>query len=405
MIVKSLNSKLYFFVCLLICYLFVSNMVGVYSTFLPFHDLLHFIIFVLSCLLLINQLKTVHFRNKYFVNLLLLFGILILLTSTYFYFFQLDDVSFYSARQLIDSILWILLFLNSYFFAYQKGENSIKYYRYLLFLLPIFLILYIYIKDFSDNRGIPEISSVYYLLFLLPFLFTEKKKIFQIIGLSIIFAAILLSVKRTGIIALVVFLVIYYYIGNRQKQKSTRDIVRNILLALVVISLIGIGLYWIIQNYDVDIIIKLQNISEDGGSGRTEIWGEVLSMIVHSNPIALLFGHGFNSVYYNSTIGLSAHNDFLEVIYDYGILGFFMYLKLWLYLFKNGRKLYKRKSIYAPAFIASLGMTFFFSLTSHLIIYPTYFWFLCLFWGYILGIIDNKESDDNGKIKRNYSSI
>lgn len=405
MIVKSLNSKLDFLVCLLICYLFISNMVGVYSTYLPFHDLLYFIIFVLSCFLLINQLKTVHFRNKYFVNLLLLFGILILLTSAYFYFFRLDDISFYSVRQLIDSVLWILFLLNSYLFAYQKGESSIKCLRYLLLLLPIFLVLYIQIKSFSDNRGIPEISSVYYLLFLLPFLFLEKKKIYKIIGFFIIFIAILLSVKRTGIIALVIFLIIYYYINNKQKQKSTRDIIKNVLLTSVVVAIIGAGLYWIIQNYDIDIIIKLQNMSEDGGSGRTEVWGEVISMIIHSNPIALLFGHGFNSVYYDSVIGLSAHSDFLEVIYDYGILGFLMYMKLWFYLFTNGIKLYKRKSAYAPVFLASLGMAFFFSLTSHLIIYPTYFLFLCLFWGSVLGIIYNDRRGNNDKIKCDYSSI
>ena len=153
--------------------------------------------------------------------------------------------------------------------------------------------------------------------------------------------------------------------------------------------------YFIAEN-DLTIFDRLANIEEDGGSGRDEVWKHTWGMIVHSGPLSLLFGHGFNSVYSDSVLELSAHNDFLEIIYDYGFVGFIIYISLYVKLFKY----YKKMNIYMPEiagpFAASIAMALSISMMAHLVINPMLFMFLTMFWGFCIAKCDKC-------IKKNYT--
>ena len=63
--------------------------------------------------------------------------------------------------------------------------------------------------------------------------------------------------------------------------------------------------------------------------------------------------------------------------------GLLLYALLHLCLITKAYRLIRERSLYAPAFAASYMLFFCVSLTSHLILYPTYFIFLTAFWGTI----------------------
>ena len=62
-------------------------------------------------------------------------------------------------------------------------------------------------------------------------------------------------------------------------------------------------------------------------------------------------------------------------------------------LIKYARRLLRQKSEYAPAFISAIVIMLVLSMVSHLIIYNTYFIYLCLFFGLVVGDYDRQERE------------
>ena len=142
------------------------------------------------------------------------------------------------------------------------------------------------------------------------------------------------------------------------------------------------------KSYDINILDRLETIFEDKGSGRLGIWENTWEMQMDSSLAGWIFGHGFNAVYINSVPQYSAHNDFLEVLYDFGIIGFILYINFYIIIIKYSKKLYNARSKYTAPFVSSIVLALIMSITSHLIIFPTYFIYLCLFWGVIIADCD-----------------
>lgn len=389
MIIKKIDKKIFSLLCIVIIYMFISNMTGVYYKYLPFHDFLLFAIMIIAILGIINQMLIK--KQKLTSTIIILFFLLVLIFVSSFIFLSKLNISYtYLLRQIISAILWILIMLYTYLVS-GHNEEIIKVIKKLPYVLPIFLIAYMGIKSFSNNAGIALISSVYYLMFLLPILLLNKNKIIKIVGLIIIFYALLLSQKRTGLVSITVFLVFYYIFNANLKDKHWKDILKSTFIFLISLLLIIFVTYMAAKKYNIELLNKMIRISEDGGSGRTEIWSLIISSFKECSILNLIFGHGFNSVYYNFSFQLSAHNDYLEILYDYGIIGIVLYLLLIRILLKKGFKLLKEKNEIAPSFLASIFFAIAFSLTSHLVIYPTYYLFFCIFWGYCLSINTEKK--------------
>lgn len=92
-----------------------------------------------------------------------------------------------------------------------------------------------------------------------------------------------------------------------------------------------------------------------------------------------------------SGIGTSAHNDILEVLYDFGLLGLLLYLIIIINLCKKALYGIQKKIKNYDAFAASLVLFLVISMFSNLIIVPTYFFLLCQFWGIMINEMRNNE--------------
>ena len=139
------------------------------------------------------------------------------------------------------------------------------------------------------------------------------------------------------------------------------------------------------------VIDRLLSTGQTSNEGREDVWPVVISMIRHSDIIALIFGHGFDTVIENSPLALSAHCDFLEVIYDYGVSGLLLYLTFYKRLWNGFIKMYRQGSELAAPMSFTFVTAFVVSLFSHLIIFPTYFLGFCLFWGLAMGSVDSED--------------
>ena len=82
-------------------------------------------------------------------------------------------------------------------------------------------------------------------------------------------------------------------------------------------------------------------------------------------------------------IGFSAHNDFLEVVYDFGIIAFILYICLHLNLIIYISRLFKYRSEYTASFAVSYVLFLTSSLVAHTYIYIYYMSIFCLFWAFV----------------------
>ena len=144
--------------------------------------------------------------------------------------------------------------------------------------------------------------------------------------------------------------------------------------------------YQINQMQEKTITERFNNIEDDAGSGRLRIYERVIDLQKKSSNHEWIFGHGHYGVLKNSIPQMSAHNEFLEVLYDYGIIISILYLFLWIYVIKRLIRLKKEKSPFYYSYFSGFAIFFVMSMVSHLLLYATYFIFLTIYWGAIEGI-------------------
>lgn len=298
----------------------------------------------------------------------------------------------------ITIILPYLLFLFTYISA-----NVIK--RRVLYGFILFLFLYLvysYSQEFTKvlasslSEQTSQTNASYFILYLLPLVLCLNKKWIQYTAFFIAILVTLSSAKRSGTIAVLFGLLIFTAIDlyrlktNIQKRPNIGWIV----------AAITVMFFFIFNNnlmQDLTVFNRLKELKEDGGSGRTVIFRHTFSMISNSDVLSLLFGHGWDRVVRDSKLGLSAHNDFLEVMYDFGIIGIIMYLLFFYYLIKKTFLLIKKRSEYAASMAVSLVLFSLNSFSSHIIIYPGYMSIFAICWGYILSQdykqIENETAD------------
>jgi O-antigen ligase len=226
-------------------------------------------------------------------------------------------------------------------------------------------------------------TSVYYLLLLLPWVGMLRKRWLRNGLVILIGGAILFSLKRTAIVAGGLCLFAWSMYFMRRDRRMSFGL--KSLSFVTLISLFAFGAWGMNQALDNRILWRMSVSIEDKGSGRLELYSETLRMIARSDPPEILFGHGHHAVEQHTRSKLSAHNDFLEIAFDYGLVGMLVYLSIHGALLFGMMALFRQKDPYAPILMSSWIIFTTMSFVSHLIIYPSYFCLFAALWGSIFG--------------------
>lgn len=262
--------------------------------------------------------------------------------------------------------------------------------RILLVAYIAYCILFIICIIKGYNRFVStSINTVYYIVLLIPLVFLLRNNIIKILLLAIGLFSVIISNKRTAFLAAILALLIPYIIHMYSKNR------KKISMGLIGLLLLGVGTYYFyeyISNImNVDIIARFASIAEDGGSNRIIIYRSVWQAFNNSSLLGKVMGHGYNSVYYDSICGTSAHNDYLEVLYDYGIVGLFLYLSFlinimkYIFRFRKYHKSSPDDDCFFLAMVSTFLLYLVISTTSHLILYPTYIVFAFAVFTIVIG--------------------
>lgn len=166
---------------------------------------------------------------------------------------------------------------------------------------------------YSNNFG-------YLFLLLVPLFMFLRNRLVQILLVASSCALCVLCYKRGAILLLSGVLLLYVYSVLRSETKY-----KWAFLALIVLPIFCVGGYYLHENADT-IFYRFRYLSE--GSGRSDMYTLILQGF-GDNAITALAGHGFFTTYdlfYEKLgIALMAHCDYLQVLYDGGLIGVAMY--------------------------------------------------------------------------------
>lgn len=268
--------------------------------------------------------------------------------------------------QPMHNLLIILIFIFAYILS-SKSKEILDFFATGM-IVAMLITAFFYYKNWTFANEVDEahLGTSYYVLFLLPTLLLTPHKWLRYVGLIITGLVLFSSFKRGGVIAFVLAIVAYLFV---KEVLVERKFTRLLVFLIAVIALFIILIF--VDNAMGNIISeRILNIREDGGSNRDQVWATTWNMIKDSDAQQLLFGHGYSAVVQDSPIEQSAHNDFLEVLYDWGIIAFIPYLILHFTLIKQVFSLIIQRCSFAPTLAFTYTIFIILSLISIVILYP-----------------------------------
>lgn len=279
---------------------------------------------------------------------------------------------------------WLISLISLYKFLSRNPEIR-EFFVVIYELGFVALSIYIFLKSMSIREMMEHesgMNELYSVLLGLPLIFLVRGKLARIVGVLAALSAVVLSLKLTAIIMLILGILTYSLIeGVMEKGKVNPKLLGLFFAVLLVWILFPVINSFMTQWLHVDWAEKVSSSNGSGGSGRVDIWINVLKELKNTDIIRLFFGHGYNTVV--EKIGFSAHNDFLEVLYDFGILGFCIYIGLYICLLRRVNLLMYAHDMRAAVLGMSLSMVFIVSMFSHLVIVPNlmvncaFIWAVC----------------------------
>ena len=276
----------------------------------------------------------------YFVKTLLLKEKKSLFYKAWSYLLILNVIGFFFTAQFSNLLQFDMLkrvlgalvgFYPFYYFSYKKKLQPEVIVFFFMALLPITIAQY-FVNQLNviDTYNVENVvNNVAYLFVgLIPFLFKIRNKLLAISCLLVIVYFIIQSSKRGALLAGGIGVLVYlYFIIKSIKYKSKIKLFRAYIVALGTISFVCYYAYQKIMENEF-FLRRLDQMAEGDSSYRTENYMRILEAWSSSDSfINLIFGFGFASSL-DLTGRHFAHNDWLELLSNFGLIGVLLYLFL-----------------------------------------------------------------------------
>jgi len=134
-------------------------------------------------------------------------------------------------------------------------------------------------------------------------------------------SALILTFSRAGISAALVSLVLLWYFAGGKYRLRKR---RAFILGFLVLSLVSVLL--VLQPFR---LLQSKRLSVDLNR-RELMWASLLASIRNNPMLGVGFGVSYEAILEPEGLELSAHNAFLAIMSELGLLGFSLFLLLWL---------------------------------------------------------------------------
>lgn len=244
--------------------------------------------------------------------------------------------------------LWVmyLYWYASFLFFFLRTRRSYQGLQMFLSLAVFSLLLWIPAlanstssiihKHYPHGSALRQNYIGYYIVALFPYILMVKKKYLKVVGITLISFGTLYSLKRGAVLALGLMGVctsFLYVISVVPPLKKTRAIIALIFLWGLVFMIGGIFVYTNMEAIE-------RRMSES--SHREGVFRLSFDAISKAEFYELIIGQGDRKA--KTFIGAHTHNDWLFLLYDYGVIGVFLMLNIYVCLMHMLWKLCKSKS-------------------------------------------------------------
>lgn len=161
-------------------------------------------------------------------------------------------------------------------------------------------------------------------------------------GMVLLFSVELTTVSRGGLVTLVAgVLVFLLYARLRKKdQNFARKTIRSksflkitttvfiFVLGVMVLVVYPDAVAGFLSNIQHDWLLVFSRFDDSTGTSRIDVWRLLLTDLWNSGWLSILLGRGLGSIYLNEVTNfsglaaISAHNTYVEILYEFGVLGF-----------------------------------------------------------------------------------
>lgn len=292
-----------------------------------------------------------------FLGIMTIYGIIFIILPQNIY--MGDDLSTPVVKMnfLKNLYMSILPIYVMFYFSKKKilTEKVVKFIFIILLITYMFLfernyqseLLDLLEKNSNEERVVNNMA--YHFLKLFPLLFFwNKKPLVQFLFTAVIFSFILSGMKR-GVI-LIGFICLLWFLYNILKNSHAKQRLVVVLLSALFII---VGILYVSNLYESDLFFKyrIEQTLEGDSSSRDIIYSTLWEHFQQeSSLLKMLFGNGvFYTVFISGTF---AHNDWLELLTNQGLLGVFAYLLFYITfaytIYLNRRNLF---------FVSVMGMS------------------------------------------------
>ena len=282
---------------------------------------------LLMVVLLLIQITTHNTKPNsiiYHVFILIVFIVIITVLNEHGF------TSFYSFIKISYPLIGFSLM---YYLTRNSALDDNKFKLFILSVIVIYgIISYLNLGHRLDlRRGLSVADNTGYSLVTLlagVMLFANKKKTF-LVSLFFIIVGALVCGKRGAIVALAIALlpIIKYYLTYYSRSNA-----KEVIMIMIAIIASYVALY-LFGDFFKESLSRFDSIEEDGGSGRTDIYRLYLFHFTQSDFVHQIFGHGlyagqWGKAHEYAFISIVAHNEWLEMLFDFGVLGLLLYLTI-----------------------------------------------------------------------------
>lgn len=300
---------------------------------------------------------------------------------------------------LMNGISWVMyvhLFLSVWWISsYQY------FYRYTLYnpesidLVKIFFIIvfffYVYMSVYAQaNIALTRdqehivLNYAYNIISFVPIFLLFKNKRIRLSLLVIAVVMLFFSYKRGPLLILPIMY--FVYILSTRNNSSSKTIVKVLGLLLVVIISFSVADYY--SGGYLSSRFSSEELAD--GSNRSEMWAMAWYDIKNRDLFTLLIGKGSGSSIKLLTSG--CHNEWLEFLFSFGVIGVILYFTLGCRLIKRYLTLRKTGSSYAGvygALVVFFWMVGFFS--GFYFVHSSFYYFASL--GLIESLVYKEQLD------------
>jgi hypothetical protein len=335
---------------------------------------------LIACVALLDIILPVHHNHRYIVIYIQasILGIsIVYLFITYlkktikltgfhhtllFFIFMLTLSGLFSpARDRLPPLLYSTMPFFIFYYTSFKGYLHLK-------IIERFAVVLLIVFAFESYIGIyaraSKLDAFYMkadnvgnsLMFLILFFSLDLKKSINIVLILVSYLLVLISLKRGAMLAsTVAMLVVFWYVLTKIDLLSQKEKSKIVLLSIFSVSILIFILisYW-------EIITYRFIYDSSGGSGRTKMWSLIIENWQNAELLKQVFGFGFFKVpelmFQVRGVPYFAHSDWIQILYDHGIIGIVIYSSLLLFY------LYERRIIidFVPdmyaAYLVSLSL-------------------------------------------------